>query len=442
MNTLTSTSLPDASAATEKARSAFADRYGSVFGRQQGLMLKMAGLASAECGASGPWVVDSTHRRWLDFGSFGVHLLGHRHPEVVRALMEQVQQLGLSTKILANEPIVRAAERLRQLARQVHEQMDHRLQALGAPPDNVIFANSGAEAVEAGLKLARIATGRRRILAFRHAYHGRTAGALSVSHGYLHHAGLMTDGQATFVEVGDHAAVHAALSGGEFAAVIIEPVQGEGGIRPVDPSFLEFLRSESRRHDVRLLLDEIQTGLGRAGSLLCPVPADIRLLGKVLGGGMFPVAAALVDTTRFGAAARDPVVHASSFAGSALAGAVINAVLDVVTADSFLPRIRHLERLCRDHLLDPLRSHGAISAVRGDGLMLGLEFKEVSHAGELVIEAAKRGLLLAFCLTAPRVIRLYPPATIEDHDLIDGLARLRAGVDALPSLSQGSLQHA
>lgn len=409
---------PDAPIAGQR-KSAFADRYGTVFGRQQGLVLKMAGLANSETAASGAWIEDSTGARWLDFGSFGVHLLGHRHPQIQQALATQCERMGLSTKILANEPIVAAAERLLALG--------------GRPLDNIIFANTGSEAVEAALKLARIATGRRRILAFRHSYHGRTAGALGVSHGYERHGALLTDGQASFVDAGDVRAVQASLSGGEFAAVIIEPVQGEGGIRPVSPAFIHALRELTRAYGTRLILDEIQTGLGRAGRLVHPLVPDIRLLGKVLGGGMFPVAAALFDTSQFGAAARDPVVHASSFAGSPLAGAVVNAVLDVVTAEGFVPRVAGLGQVCREALDARIANHPAVAAVRGEGLMIGVEFKSLSDAGQMVIEAAKRKLLIAFCLTAPNVVRLYPPATIGNADLKEGLDRFCASVDALPA---------
>ncbi|WP_445288197.1 aspartate aminotransferase family protein [Variovorax atrisoli] len=399
-------------------KNAFADRYGTVFGRQQGLMLKMAGLASSECSASGTWIEDSAGNRWLDFGSFGVHLLGHAHPQVVHALTAQAARMGLSSKILANEPIVSAAERLLALG--------------GAPLDNLIFANTGSEAVEAALKLARIATGRRRILAFRHAYHGRTPGALSVSHGYERHGALLTDGQSSFVEVGDLAAVEAALASGTYAAAIIEPVQGEGGIRPVDPAFLQALRALTRAHGTRLVLDEIQTGLGRTGELVCPVSPDVRLLGKVLGGGMFPVAAALFDTAQFGAAARDPVVHASSFAGSPLAGAVVNAVIDVVNEASFAPRIARLGARCREALAARIGAHPGVAAIRGQGFMIGVEFKDTGDAGQMIIEAAKRKLLVAFCLTAPNVVRVYPPAVIDEATLVDGIERFCDSVAALP----------
>jgi len=453
------------STTTAPGKSAFADRYGSVFGRQQGLLLKMAGLTASERHAQGPWVEDSQGTRWLDFGSFGLHLLGHRHPTVVQALCEQVAHLGLSTKILANEPIVAAAERL--------------LAVAGMPGGHAVFANSGSEAVEAALKLARIDTGRRRVLAFHHAYHGRTAGALSVSHGYLHHAALMTDGQATFVSPDDEAAVERELATGTFAAVIIEPIQGEGGIRPMGQALLTRLRAACARHGARFILDEIQTGLGRSGELVCPVQPDVRLLGKVLGGGVFPVAVALVDGRRFGAAARDPVVHASSYAASALAGAVPHPVPHPVapngllprrpplrapgvgpwgaggrggagakggcetgTQDGFLPRIRTLGARCKEHIAARLGGHPAIQAVRGEGLMLGIEMRSRSLAGELVLEAAKRHLLLAFCLTTPEVVRLYPPATITDADLDDGIDRFCASVQALPLHLTETAHHA
>lgn len=404
---------------TTTRKNAFADRYGTVFGRQQGLMLKMAGLASSECSASGAWIEDSAGMRWLDFGSFGVHLLGHAHPQVVRALSDQAARMGLSSKILANEPIVTAAERL--------------LALTGAPLDNIIFANTGSEAVEAALKLVRIATGRRRVLAFRHAYHGRTPGALSVSHGYERHGALLTDGQSSFVDVGNLEAVDAALADGDYAAVIIEPVQGEGGIRPVSQAFLQALRELTRKHGVRLILDEIQTGLGRTGRLVCPVAPDVRLLGKVLGGGMFPVAAALFDTAQFGAAARDPVVHASSFAGSPMAGAVVNAVIDVVAEASFAARIARLGERCRQLLQARIGDHPGVAEIRGEGFMIGVEFKDTSDAGQMVIEAAKRKLLIAFCLTAPNVVRVYPPAVIDEEALMDGIGRFCDSVAALPA---------
>ncbi|RMV71077.1 hypothetical protein ALP05_200205 [Pseudomonas caricapapayae] len=398
-------------------KSAFVDRYGSVFGRQQGLILKMSGLSASEARGDGAWVEDTQGDRWLDFGSFGVHLLGHSHPDVVTALMGQVQRIGLSTKILSNEPIVLAAERLLFLA--------------GAEKDKLIFGNTGSEVVEAALKLARIATGRRRVIAFENAYHGRTAAALSVSHGYIQHAGLLTEGDVVFCSINDLDAVANSLEEGDIAAIIIEPVQGEGGIRPVQIDFLRGLGDLAKAFDCRLIFDEIQTGLGRTGSLRVDVPCDVLLLGKVLGGGVFPISAALFASKRFDAASSDPVVHASSFAGSALAGAVINAVLDVVSPPEFTTRVQRLGDRALSYLREHLADSSLISDIRGQGLMIGVEFKRHEHVGEMVIEAAKRHLLLAFCLTDPKVLRLYPPAVISDADLETGLEHFCQSVDAI-----------
>lgn len=390
-------------------KSAFVDRYGAVFGRQQGLMLKMSGLSASEARGDGAWVEDTRGERWLDFGSFGVHLLGHNHPAVISALVDQVQQLGLSTKILSNEPVVLAAERLLMMA--------------GHDKDKVIFGNTGSEVVEAALKLARIATGRRLIIAFEQAYHGRTAGALSVSHGYIRHAGLLAEGDVVFCPVGDLDAVANVLESGDIAAIIIEPMQGEGGIRPVDRGFLEGLGELAQAFGSRLIFDEIQTGLGRIGTLRVDIACDILLLGKVLGGGVFPISAALLASKRFDAAARDPVVHASSFAASALAGAVVNAVLDVVSPPEFIHRVQVLGERSLSYLRQRLAGNALITDIRGQGLMIGVEFKRVDHVGEMVIEAARHRLLLAFCLTDPKVLRLYPPAVISDADLDTGLER-------------------
>ncbi|EGH66969.1 ornithine aminotransferase [Pseudomonas syringae pv. actinidiae str. M302091] len=416
MNTeLTGRSVPVPKQSERK--SAFVDRYGAVFGRQQGLMLKMSGLSASEARGDGAWVEDTQGGRWLDFGSFGVHLLGHSHSGVVSALVEQIQRFGLSTKILSNEPIVLAAERLLVMA--------------GPEKDKVIFGNTGSEVVEAALKLARIVTGRRRVIAFEQAYHGRTAAALSVSHGYMRHAGLLTEGDVVFCPIDDLDAVANALEAGDIAAIIIEPIQGEGGIRPVENEFLRGLGDLAQAFDCRLIFDEIQTGLGRIGSLRVDVPCDILLLGKVLGGGVFPISAALFTSKLFDAAARDPVVHASSFAGSALAGAVVNAVLDVVSAPDFTLRVQRLGDRVLSYLRQRLADNPLITDIRGQGLMIGVEFKRLDHVGEMIIEAAKRHLLLAFCLTDPKVLRLYPPAVISDADLETGLEHFCQSVEAI-----------
>ncbi|GFZ64163.1 aspartate aminotransferase family protein [Pseudomonas amygdali pv. eriobotryae] len=397
-------------------KSSFVERYGAVFGREQGLMLRMAGLTAAEHSAQGSWITDDTGRRWLDFGSFGLHLLGHRHPAVVAALTRQVTSLGLSSRILANEPSLSAAERL--------------VACVGRPGNGVLYGNSGSEVIEAALKLVRMQTGKRRIIALTHAYHGRTSGALAVSYGYRGHASLMHAEDVVFIDAGDLDAARKTLAEGDIAAVIAEPVQGEGGIRPVDLSFLGELAGLCREHDAFMIHDEIQSGLGRSGSLVCGAPADIIVFGKTLGGGVFPVAAAIYDSSRFGAPARDPVVHASSYAGSALAGAVVNAVLNVVSDPAFCERVNELGQVAMEILRKRLQDCPAVAEVRGSGLMIGVEFTSSNYVAQTLIEAAHRNVLLAFCLSATRVLRVYPDATITRDDLEQGINSFCDAVDA------------
>lgn len=402
--------------AARKGNALFIDRYGAVFGREQGLMLSMAGLTAAEHSAEGAWITDDTGRRWLDFGSFGLHLLGHRHPQVVAALSEQLTSLGLSSRILANEPSLAAAEQL--------------ATCVGYPAYGVLYGNSGSEAIEAALKLVRMQTGKRRIIALKYAYHGRTSGALAVSYGYRGCAALTHAEDAVFIDAGDLEAAHVALAAGDVAAIIAEPIQGEGGIRPVDVTFLAELSALCHKHAAFMIHDEIQSGLGRSGALVCGAPADIIVFGKTLGGGVFPVAAAIYDKRRFGAAARDPVVHASSFAGSALAGAVASAVISVVSQADFCWRVRELGQVALALLRVRLNGSPAVKDVRGSGLMIGVEFASSQYVALTLIEAAHRGVLVAFCLTATDVLRIYPSATISREDLEWGIQAFCDAVDA------------
>ncbi|KKB61357.1 aminotransferase class III [Robbsia andropogonis] len=406
---------------TDARKTSFTERYGAIFGREQGLMLRMAGLTAAERLADGAWITDDAGRRWLDFGSFGLHLLGHRHPVVVAALRGQLDQLGLSSRILANEPAIRAAEEL--------------VGCVGRAGNGVLFGNSGSEVVEAALKLVRMQTGKRKILALKFAFHGRTAGALAISYGYRGHQALQHGEDVIFIDAGDLDGAREAFAQGDIAAAIVEPIQGEGGIRPVPPDFLEALATLCHQHDAFMIHDEIQSGLGRAGTLICGSPADIVVFGKTLGGGLFPVAAALYDATKFGAPARDPVVHASSYAGSALAGAVAQAVLSVVGEASFCARTTTLGEFAQHILRERLSDCPAVAEIRGRGLMLGVEFVSNRHVGQALIEAAHRNVLVAFCLSATNVLRVYPSATIDRQDLEDGLHRFCDAVLAASRLT-------
>jgi acetylornithine aminotransferase/putrescine aminotransferase len=400
---------------------AFVDRYRAAFGRSQALLLRVSGLRDGEHAASGAWITDTSGRRWLDLGSFGIHLLGHRHPRVVAAAAGQLELMGLSGKILGNSAATACAEALR----------------AATPPslDRIAFANTGSEAVEMAMKITALATGRTEFAVLRGSYHGKTSGALHLSDTMAGRSPVPLAAPIHFLEPEDEPGARAVLASGRVVAVFAEPVQGEGGIRPVSREYLASLRELTARTGTLLVLDEIQTGLGRCGRLwrsATDVPPDVLLTGKVLGGGVLPVAAVAYDGARIGASATDPVVLASSFAGGALAGAVGSAVLDVVSDESFLGTVRRLGELTRARLTDLLAADPRVTAIRGEGLMIGIATAHPGVAGHVVLEAAKRGVLLSFCLSKPSVLRVYPPSVISTHDLEDGLARIAEAVAASP----------
>ena len=409
---------------TTRIGTGFVDRYGAAFGRSNGLLLRMSGLLNGEQEAEGAWITDSVGRSWLDLGSFGVHLLGHRHPHVVAAASSQLQRMGLSGKILGNASATALAEAL--------------LAATPAPLDRVALANTGSEAVEMAMKMAVLATGRDEFISLRGSYHGKTAGALHLSQTMAARAPLRLAAPSHVADPDDpldREQVRARLATRRVAAVFAEPVRGEGGIRPVAEEYLAFLREETSRTGTLLVLDEIQTGLGRCGRLwrsAGAVPPDLLLTGKVLGGGVLPVAAVVYSGAKIGSSSADPVVLASSFAGGGLAGAVGLAVLDVVTDPAFLAEVARLGERTRRGLTELLGADPRVSAIRGEGLMIGLQAASESVAGHLVLEAAKRGVLLSFCLSDPTVLRAYPPAVISDGDLDDGLQRISDAVGATP----------
>jgi acetylornithine/succinyldiaminopimelate/putrescine aminotransferase len=388
----------------------FLTRYAAAFGRSEALMRRLSGLLGGEVSAEGPWIADSGGRHWLDLGSFGLHLLGHRHPAVTAAATKQLDLMGLSGKVLGNEAATRCAEAL-----------------IAATPDNLdraVLANTGGEAVDMAIKMVLLATGRTELIAFRRSYHGKTMGALGISDAAGGGDRFPLRNPVHFVEPDDIGPVRDLLAGGRIAGVFIEPVQGEGGIRPVAPEFLAQLRQACTATGTPLVLDEIQTGLGRCGRRWRSADdcrPDLLLVGKTLGGGLLPVSAVVFSSAVIGAVATDPVVLASSFAGGALAAAVGETVVDLVCDARMLDRVRDLGATARSRLAAGLAGSPCVREIRGEGLMIGVELDEPARAGNVVIEAARRDLLISFCLSRPNVIRIYPPAVIDRAELIDGL---------------------
>jgi acetylornithine/N-succinyldiaminopimelate aminotransferase len=292
----------------------------------------------------------------------------------------------------------------------------------------VFFTNSGAEAMECAIKMARkyqSAQGRPerfRMITFEGAFHGRTLATLAAGgqKKYLDGFGPAVEGfdQVPFADL---EATKRAL-GPETAAIIVEPIQGEGGVRVMPPPFLRMLRQLCDEHDLLLVFDEVQTGVGRTGDLFAyersGIVPDIMAIAKAIGGG-FPLGACLAT----GEAAKGMTAgtHGSTFGGNPLAAAVGNAVLDVVLAPGFLPRVRRTALLLKQRLAELQDQHPAVIAeIRGEGLLIGL--RAVGPAAELVNQLRAEKLLAV--AAGDNVVRLLPPLIVDEDELAEAVARI------------------
>lgn len=361
----------------------------------------------------GVWLVTTNGDRYLDFTSgVAVNALGHCHPHMVKALTEQAQKLWHVSNLYKIPEGERLADRL----------------CAATFADTVFFQNSGAEAIECAIKMARkyqSANGkpeRYRIITFEGAFHGRTLAALAATGNkkYLDGFGPPMPGfdQMPF---NDLEAVKKAI-GPETAAILIEPVMGEGGVRVVPPEFLRALRKLCDDNGLLLIFDEIQTGVGRTGDLFAyqhtGVTPDIMTIAKAIGAG-FPVGACLATTEA--SKGMTAGTHGSTFGGNPLAMACGNAVLDVVTADGFLDKVKSNALLFKQKLAEVKDRYSSVLAeVRGDGLLMGL--KMVPPAGEMVDELRAEKMITV--AAGDNVVRLLPPLVISEAEVAEAVARI------------------
>jgi putrescine aminotransferase len=364
-----------------------------------------------EVSAQGAVVTDATGRAFLNCGGYGVFLLGHGHPRVVEAVREQLETHPMSTRLLLDPTQATAAEALAGVA---PEGMDR-----------VYFATSGADAVESALKLARM-HGKRRIVSAIGGFHGKTFGALSVSGNPTYREPfepLVPD--VTSVEFGDAQAMVDVLASapGEYCA-IVEPIQGEGGVKIPPPDYLRTLQAACREHGALLILDEIATGLGRVGSWWAGeqvgVVPDMMLVGKPLSGGVVPVSALVATESAFAPLDRDPFMHSATFSGSPIAMAAVTGTVQALVEERVPERAAELgETLMaglREGLAGPL-AEGLVREVRGVGLLIGIELDSPAAAGDLEIELVSNGLIPNHCLNEHGVVRLTPPALLTDDEV-------------------------
>ncbi len=394
--------------------------------------------------AEGVRVWDSEGREYLDFlGGYGALNLGHNHPRILTALNKVSQQPNLlqaSLNTLAGA-----------LAHNLAEITPGKLQ-------RSFFCNSGAEAVEGALKLARIATGKTKIISALNSFHGKSFGALSATgkEKYQKPFQPLVPGFEYF-PFGDLGALEKLLKPQDVAGVILEPIQGEGGIILPPPGFLKAVRELCTKFGALLIIDEIQTGFGRTGKLFAceheVVEPDLLCLAKSLGGGVIPIGVYLatdpVWKKGYGAIER-ATLHSSTFGGNSLACAAGLAALEVIIEERLTEKAAELGEYFLSKLRELQKKHALIKEVRGIGLFIGLEFEQprgwldkvtggklsetareytgAMVAGELL---NKYGIITAYTLNNPNVIRLEPPLVVEK-------AEIERVVDALSDIFEGN----
>ncbi len=347
---------------------------------------------------SGTIVYDQNHKRYLDFTSgIAVTSLGHCHPEVVKTLKEQSERIWHTSNLFEIQQQELLAETLVNKTKL----------------DAVFFCNSGAEANEAAIKLAKKFTKKNKIITFNESFHGRTYGSMSatgqqkIKEGYgpllLEFIHLPWNDMEQLKNTADF----------DTAAIMMEVIQGEGGVKIADPSFYKEVQKICKKHDILLIIDEVQTGIGRTGKRYAyehfDLDPDIVTLAKGLGNG-FPIGATLGKSNLI--EAFGPGSHGTTFGGNPLACAVSQSVLNIVFSDIFLSEVERKGIDFKKRLEDTLMKLPFVTEVRGEGLLIGIE---CDQAGELMKDLEEKGLL-----TVPageKVIRLLPPLTVTDEEL-------------------------
>lgn len=372
-----------------------------------------------ETRSEGAWLTTSNGDRYLNAGGYGVFITGARHPTVIAEVQRQLDTHPVASRLFYEPSLARAASALMSIT----------------PPglERVHFSGSGAEAVETALKLAR-AAGRRRVISMQNGYHGKTLGALSVTAKSVFQdpfRPLLPD--ITHVPYGDLSALESELTQypGE-SSVIVEPVQGEAGVILPPTGYLHGIATLCTQYNALLILDEIQTGLGRLGywwgadrEMITP---DILLAGKGLGGGVAPVAATIASAEVFGLFERDPFLHTSTFSGSPLAMAAAYGAIKAISEEDLVARSAKLGKQLIPAITDIFKRYLGDwnHEVRGRGLLIGIEIDEPGMAGELLLSLVEQNVIANHSLNSEKVLRLTPPAILSDIEvqfLVDAVDR-------------------
>lgn len=347
--------------------------------------------------AQGAWLTDNKGEKYLDFyGGHAVISIGHSHPHFLDKISNQLSKLTFYSNSILNSLQEELAEKLGKLS--------------GCDEYNLFLCNSGAEAIENALKLASFKTGKKKIIAFDKAFHGRTSAAVNITDNHKIKAPLNATFPVHFLPFGDVETIEAELRKGDVAAIIIEGIQGVGGIHVPEPGFLEKLRALTTRYEAILILDEIQAGYGRSGYFFSfqksKIRPDLITVAKGMGNG-FPIAGVLIDP-KFEASHG---LLGTTFGGNHLACAAGIAVLDVLEKENLIEKAKQSGQI----LMEGLKTMSGIKEIRGMGLMIGIDLGHSS--AEFRKKLLKEGKIFTGSSSDPNVIRLLPPLNISNAEI-------------------------
>jgi len=386
------------------------DNYEEFVNPALAKLFRFMGLSTVEWEAQGSIIRDINGKEYIDcLGGYGVFSLGHRHPNVVEAVKKQLDRMPLSSKVLFNKPMADLSALLAQIT-----------------PGKLQYSfigNSGTEAVEGALKLARIHTGKTKVISTINSFHGKTFGALSATG-----RDVFRDPFKPLLEGFEHVPFNdisamEAMIDHDTAAVIIEPIQGEGGIIVPFDDYLPAVRRLCDQYGALLICDEVQTGLGRTGKMFAvdhyQVAPDILTTAKALGGGVMPIGAFTATEEIWASYVTSPFLHSSTFGGNPLACVAAIAAIRVLQDEHIVERAETMGT----YFLGKLKSlqqafPDVIQEVRGKGLMIGIELTKEGIGGLLMSEMINKGILIAYTLNNPKVIRMEPPLIIS-QELVD-----------------------
>jgi len=373
-------------------------------------LVAFMGYDAIEDHATGSKVWDIFGNEFIDcLGGFGVFSLGHCHPKVVEAVKKQLDRMPLSSKVLLNEPQARLAKKLAQIT-----------------PGDLKYSficNSGTEAIEAALKLARLKTKRHGFIYTERAFHGKTLGSLSVTgkESFQQPFRPLLPG-AVMVPFGDVDAF-AKAANSDIAGFVVEPIQGEGGIHVPPDDYFPKVQEICRKNGILLIIDEVQTGLGRTGKLFAcehwGIEPDLLALAKALGGGVMPIGAVVGTASIWEVFEENPLIHSTTFGGNPLACAAALAALDVIIGENLAEKARINGEKILKGLGEIRKQHPEIFAdIRGKGCFIGVEFTDSDIGGLMISALAARKIIVAFTLNDHSVIRIEPALDIPEKDLM------------------------